>query len=139
MLLIGIVPVILVGILAYFSGKKALRHTIGANFQEMARETADKVQFLMEDEIEEAHKLAISPLVRESILKARHASRRQDGAGGFHLLQSYLREYRLQKPEVDEFVSILIVDKKGNVVDSAGSKETYVGGEKWLQRTLEGR
>jgi len=136
MLLIGIIPGILVVALAYMSGIKALRNSIGTNFQEMAKGTADKVQLLIEDEIEEAHKLAVSPIVRESVMKSNKAGKAGHGSAA-RALDDYLKEYRAQKS--DEFVSVIIIDRNGAVIDSAGRKGTYKGGQVWLRDTLSGR
>ncbi|MEK7846146.1 MAG: hypothetical protein AAB257_04195, partial [Nitrospinota bacterium] len=46
-LLVGIIPGILVVILTYLSGINALKNSIGTNFQEMAKETADKIQIIV--------------------------------------------------------------------------------------------
>lgn len=69
-LLIGIIPGILVVSLTYLNSINALRNSIGTNFQEIAKETADKIQILMDREIYEAQSLALSPYIRAAVLKA---------------------------------------------------------------------
>src|SRR3989304_7839277 len=63
-LLVGTIPGVLVVILTYLSGINALKNSIGTNFQEMAKETADKVEIIMNGEIQDAQSLALSPYIK---------------------------------------------------------------------------
>ena len=98
-LLIGIVPGILIVILTYLSGINSLKRSIGANFQEIAKETADKIQILMNKEVKSAEALALSPYIREAVLKANDSSENENKIKiqrKYSNLTDYLKEYQMQ-------------------------------------------
>jgi len=68
-LLVGTIPGILVVILTYLSGINALKNSIGVSFQEMAKETADKIEIIMNRESQDAQSLALSPFIKAAVLK----------------------------------------------------------------------
>jgi len=70
MLLVGTIPGILVVGLTYLSGTNALKNSIGTNFQEIAKETADKIDIFIDKELQEAQNLALSPYIRAAVLEA---------------------------------------------------------------------
>src|SRR3989304_5643528 len=71
-LLVGIIPGILVVILTYLRGINSLNNSSGANFQEMEKETEDKIEIIMNREIQDAQSLALSPYIRTAVAKANH-------------------------------------------------------------------
>ena len=99
-LLVGIIPGILVVILTYLSGINALKNSIGANFQEMAKETADKIEIIMNREIQDAQSLALSPHIRIAVVKVNHHRNesKKDAETQRRLddLQDFLKEYQRQ-------------------------------------------
>lgn len=130
-LLVGIIPGILVVILIYRSGTTSLKYSIGANFREIAKETADKVQIIMDREIQDAQSLAISPYIKGAVLKGNALA----GKSFNYSLAAYLKEYQGQG--MREYSSILITDKRG-VIIAATNKEVdyYVAKKNWWQRTF---
>ncbi len=72
MLIIGIGPLVAGLYLTYLDGTNALRNSIGANFQEMAKETANKIDMVIKKEVIDVQRLAISTDVRDSIKNKRY-------------------------------------------------------------------
>lgn len=134
-LLIGIVPGIVVIILTYISGINALKNSIGTNFQEIAKETADKVHILMNREIKNAQSLALSPYIREAVLKSNTYYEDKDYRNiqsGHNVLTDYLKEYQINL--MGEYSSILITDKKRFILSATSSSFDHFQGKKdWWQ------
>src|SRR3972149_9956093 len=126
-LLVGIIPGILVVILTYLSGINALKNSIGANFQEMAKETADKIEIIMNREIQDAQSLALSPYIKTAVAKANHhryeskndteTQRRLDD------IQDFLKEYQRQR--MIEYGSILITGREGFIIAGTNKPANY--------------
>jgi len=102
-LLVGTIPGVLVVILTYLSGINALKNSIGANFQEMAKETADKIEIIMDKEIQDARSLALSPYIKDIVLKANESYKGKDSKDTLgdkilnNNLTNYLKEYQDEK------------------------------------------
>ncbi len=130
-LLIGIVPGILIVILTYLSGINSLKRSIGANFQEIAKETADKIQILMNKEVNNVQSLALSPYIREAVLKANDSSENENKKNiqrKYSNLTDYLKEYQMQG--MGESGSVLITDKRGFILSSTNLTDDYYQGNK---------
>ena len=61
MILVGVLPLLLSMVIAYIQGHKSLQEVIGASFQALAYESANKTRFLMEEEIDRNKRLAKHP------------------------------------------------------------------------------
>src|SRR3990170_1771261 len=159
-LLVGTIPGILVVILTYLSGINALKNSIGTNFQEMAKETADKVEIIMNGEIQDAQSLALSPYIKSAILKAnliyegknetelkKHQTEieqrctlaRKDDVSASEFLNrdiaDYLKEYMRQR--MIEYGSILVTDKKGAIIAATDKPmDYYQSGKGWWDITF---
>lgn len=159
-LLVGTIPGILVVILTYLSGINALKNSIGANFQEMAKETADKIEIIMNKEIQDAQSLALSPYIKPAILKAnlmyegknetelkrhqteieeRWALARRDEVSVSDFLNrdiaDYLKEHMRQR--ISEYGSILVTDKKGAIIAATDEPMNYYqSGKGWWDITF---
>lgn len=133
-LLMGIIPGMLVVILTYLSGINALKNSIGANFQEIAKETADKIQIIMDREIRDAQTLALSPYIRDAVLKANVSVRKSFNNN----LIAYLKEY--QGKGMREYASILLTDERGTVIAATNKIADYSqSGENWWRTTFNER
>ena len=116
-LLVGTIPGILVVILTYLSGINALKNSIGANFQEIAKETADKIEIIMNREIQDAQSLALSPYIRSVVLTANQAYEKRNDPEiqkKVDEIEDFLKEYQRQR--MLEYGSILITDRKGGII-----------------------
>ncbi len=141
-LLVGIIPSLIVVALTYMTSISTLKNTIGMNFQEMSKETANKINLLIEREIHEARTLALSSNVRIAVLKANQLyegknkdenNYYQNHADTNHIyssLSNYLEEYQNNRP--DEYEYIFVTDRTGIIIagtDRAGA--SYQGNEDW--------
>src|SRR3990172_3614935 len=140
-LLVGTIPGVLVVILTYLSGINALKNSIGANFQEMAKETADKIEIIMDKEIQDARSLALSPYIKDIVLKANKSYKEKDSKDTLgnkilnNNLTNYLKEYQDEK--MRGYGSILITDIKGAVISATDKQQDYNEGEKdWWNTTF---
>ena len=121
-LVVGILPLILGISLTYLNGRKSLRISIGDKFQEIAKQTANKVDMFIEHEIMKAKALALSPDIREAVVRT----------------NSYTRATTHLKNHLDlhkeEYVEIFITDERGIIIVS--TKEVgniHKGNEGWWQ------
>ena len=117
-LLVGIIPGIIVVVLAYLSGIDTLKNSIGGNFKEMAKETADKIQIIMNREIRDAHGLALSPYIRSTTAGYKQTPNILSGVSGERPSDVRLREYlaKYQKHGMWNYSSVIVTDMTGNVL-----------------------
>ncbi|HSF66046.1 MAG TPA: ATP-binding protein [Nitrospiraceae bacterium] len=114
---------------AYWQTKQSLREAIGLGFQELARQSADKVGLILEKEIEWVERLSSLPQVREAV------------RGGTRLAfdQSVLERWKeLQRPY---FQSLVILDSRGRSVGGVTSEtaRTYYSRQLWWPVVFEQR
>jgi len=137
-LLVGTIPGILVVILTYLSGINALKNSIGANFQEIAKETADKIEIIMNREIQDAQSLALSPSIKSVVLTANQAYENRNDPEIHEKvgeIEDFLNEYQRQR--MLEYGSILITDRKGGIIAATSRPSDYNQGEKiWWHTTF---
>lgn len=126
MLIIGIGPLVAGLYLTYLDGTNALRNSIGANFQEMAKETANKVDMVIKKEIIDVQRLAISSEVKDAIRNKKY--------GGSELI-NYLNKFK--SFDEKEVYALIVVDTKGRYV--GGIKEDVeknYSNEKWFKDSI---
>lgn len=122
MLIIGIFPLVAGLYLTYLDVTKSLRNSIGKSFQDEAFETSRKVDMVIEREIIDAERFAISPYIKRAIIN-RDPNEKE--------VSEYIRQFR--KYSEKQVYSLLVVDNRGNYV--AGIRETYENNyrdEKWF-------
>jgi len=110
LLVVGFLPGFVGVFFTYLSGTKALKDSIGANFQTIAIETSEKIDLIIQEKIRNAQTLAISPPIISAVKGART---REEDSGLLHYLQ------RFQKGE-EGIVSIAVMDEKGRTIGNAG-------------------
>lgn len=125
MLIIGIVPLVVGLYLTYIDGTNTLKKTIGANFQETAKEIASRVDFIINNEIIEIRRLAISP----DIISAVRAGTGHTG------LSAYLRQFK--NFDDRNVYSVLVVNSGGKYIAGVNEpkKDDYTG-EAWFRTAL---
>lgn len=125
MLIIGIVPLVVGLYLTYIDGTNTLKKTIGVNFQETAKETASRIDLIINKEVTEIRRLAISPGLISAVLAGK----------GDAALSGYLRQF---KGFDDRNVySLLVVNAEGDYI--AGVNEVKKGNyrkEAWFSYAL---
>ena len=97
---------------AYLHEKHTRRATVGLYFQELARQSADKVGLMLTKEIEWVERLSALPEVRESVKQGARLAFTQPG------LQRWRDEQR------QYFRSLTIVDRRGMLVGGVTSDTT---------------
>ncbi|MEK6678596.1 MAG: cache domain-containing protein, partial [Nitrospirota bacterium] len=126
MLIIGIVPLVAGLYLTYLDGTNALRNSIGANFQELAKETANKVDMVIKKEIIDVQRLAISSEVKDAVKNKKYGSSE---------LINYLNKFKSFNEK--EVYALIVVDTKGRYV--GGFKEDVeknYSNEKWFKDSI---
>lgn len=129
MLIIGIGPLVAGLYLTYLDGTNALRKSIGANFQEMAKETANKVDMVIKKEIIDVQRLAISSEVKDAIGNKKY--------GGSELI-NYLNKFK--SFDEKEVYALIVVDANGRYV--GGIKEDVeknYSNERWFEDSINNR
>ncbi|MBI5180874.1 MAG: PAS domain S-box protein [Nitrospirae bacterium] len=122
MLIIGIIPLVAGLYLTYLDGTNAVRNSIGANFQEMAKETANKVDMVIKNEIIGVQRLAISSDIRNAIKNKKYNNSE---------LIRFLKRFKTFDER--EVYSLIVADSEGNYV--GGIKEENGKGysnERWF-------
>ncbi len=122
MLIIGIFPLVAGLYLTYLDVTKSLRNSIGKSFQDEAVETSRKVDMVIDREVVDAERFAISPYIKKFI-NNKVADEKE--------VSEYLRQFKQYSDK--EVYSVLIVNNRGNYV--AGIRETFESNykdEKWF-------
>ncbi|MEK7679260.1 MAG: cache domain-containing protein, partial [Deltaproteobacteria bacterium] len=140
-LLVGIIPSLIVVVLTYLTSINALKNSIGTNFQELATETADKIQIFMNMTIKNAKSLALAPVIVDAVSRTNRSYTDKDRGLkhapiiGLDLqrpfsVSEYMKDYQRQR--MGEYGSILVTDSKGYVVKAInGPAERYHGEKDW--------
>ena len=123
-LVVGILPLLFGLYLTYLDGTTTRRNSIGASFQEMAKETANKIDMIIKKEVVDAQRLAIIPDIR-NIIKNKNYEKEE--------VNNYLKRF-IGYDDEREVNSLIIVNAKGGHVISLGevAKKSY-GQEKWFR------
>ena len=137
-LIVGVLPLILGIYLTYLNGRKNLRISIGIKFQEIAKQTANKVDMFIEQKILEAQGLTLSPIIRKVVENA-NRSNKEGKDTDTQLLNNdaanYIKSYQELHKEV--YMAILLTDEKGAVIVATKDIEDhYQGDEGWWQITF---
>src|SRR3990167_4340651 len=106
MVIIGLLPLILGILLVYIGSTRIIRNSIGANFKEIAKETADKIDIMIYNTIDEIRNLGISPDIRNAVKRSNQEQQMtMDIQASMHLksLMSY---------EKDKYVALYETDSK---------------------------
>jgi len=121
-LIAGLAPALAGISYTYLSGTNALKKAIGVNFQTLAEETADKIDVVLEEEIEDARSLALSPFVIAMTEKAR-IRRPSNPPHPIPLkdeVYSYI--YRYQRQKGRDIITIIILDRRGDLIFTTDEK-----------------
>ena len=111
LLVVGFLPGFVGIFFTYLSGTKALKDSIGANFQTIAIETSEKIDLIIQEKIRNARTLAISPPI---IAAVKGAKTSEEDSG----LLNYLK--RFQREQGENIISIAITNDKGRTIGTAG-------------------
>ncbi|HSQ91427.1 MAG TPA: cache domain-containing protein, partial [Nitrospiraceae bacterium] len=114
---------------SYWQTKHSLREAIGLGFQELARQSADKVGLLLEKEIEWVERLSSLPQVREAVRE------------GTRLTFDQPVLERWKESQRPYFQSLVILDRRGRLVGGVTSEttRTYYSRQPWWLVVFEQR
>lgn len=159
--MVGLLPLTLSLILTYIEERRALREIVGANFKEIAVDTASRIAMQLARAINEAQQLATIPFVRTAVAEA---NRGYEGKEEVRV-QSMIREWQQRWQErqrqnefplfinrlaVDyllrwhdirkaDYIAILVTDNRGAlVVSSIPQVEYYHGNTGWWRAVSGG-
>lgn len=112
---------------AYWHAKESLRATIGISFQELARQSADKVALVVDKEVEWVERLASMPEVIQAVKTGRSVA-----------LHSPAYQ-RWSDNQLRNFGSIVLLDRNGRSVGGITSDTTksHYGRQSWWSVVFE--
>jgi diguanylate cyclase (GGDEF)-like protein len=140
LLIVGLVPVVVGLVIAYWNGTYRLRESMGHNFQGLAREASRKTDLVIEREIEGKKHLSIAREIKQAIKKSDKSYQTLSNQGINEILTElknrwegegrtfkenillndasiYLRNYMLRKGV--KYTAFFVTDEKGAIVASA--------------------
>jgi signal transduction histidine kinase len=156
---VGCVPLLIGLALASMSGMRSLRDVIGANFQAIAAQAAERVAALVQSEIQSVRLLASAPLrLRQPVQEANHSypsdlskamgliearikAWDQGTEVSTHILSSELSRFLLDTKvrNGDKFVGLMVVDRYGALVAASSEPDRYFFAEEpWWQDLKNG-
>ena len=154
--MVGLLPLTLSLALTYLEERRALREAIGANFKELAVESASKIEMQVTRGINEAQQLAVAPFVRTAVTEANRSYVGKDDRSIQAMIQDWQgrwrkREHRNEFPlfinrivtnnllrwhdiRKTDYVGILVADNRGALVVSSIPQAEYdYGKSSWWQ------
>lgn len=155
-LVIGIFPLVFGIYLSYLEAIDALTKTIGTNFAAMAKETANKLEIILEEELSEATAISLMPDITEVIegsnlhykgkgeeeIRKGIQTRRErwsHTAGDDPFIKDIVNNkaalyFRSLPHYVAEYIAILVMDERGALVAATDrGYDYYQGDQKWWQ------
>lgn len=155
-LIVGIFPLVLGVYLTYLNGIDALTRSIGANFKAMAKETANKLYIILEEELSEAKGISVLHEIIETVERSNFSYRNKGNAEiekkintsrrrwnnaakddplVKEILNNKVSTYLKSLPHYPkEYIAILVTDEKGALVAVTDrGYDYYQGDKKWWQ------
>jgi len=157
--LVGLLPVCLSLVLTYVEERRALRETLGANFKEVAVETARRIEMQVSRGVNEAQQLAATPFLRTAVTEANRTYHDKDEKTIQSMIKDWQQRWR-QRDKKSEFplfinrivtnylirwhdirkadyVGIFVTDNHGALVASSIPQvEYYYGKTNWWQAIM---
>lgn len=112
MLLVGLLPLVVGIYYVYHSTTKTLKESIGRNFQILARETADKINIILNREITNTRSLSLLPVITDATSDHLSSLQKED-------LLRFIKDYKNHRK--GEILDIFILDKAGRVIVTTDS------------------
>ncbi|MGH7254915.1 MAG: PAS domain S-box protein, partial [Nitrospirales bacterium] len=158
--MVGLLPLTLSLVLSYLEQRRALREAIGANFKEIAVETARRIEMQLTRGINEAQQLATIPFLRTAVYEANRSyvgkeerrvqsmirawQRRwkdRESKGEFpFFINKFVTDYLIQWHDIrrSDYVGIMLTDNRGALVlSSIPQVEYYYGKTPWWQAVYD--
>ena len=118
---------------SYVSRTKALEDTIGANFERLALDTAQKVDIIIDRKIRDTKSLAASPTFINQIKKIRTSPTSTRPKDNSELL-SYIKRY--QREREGDIFSVTLTDEKDNIIAATEKTQPHYQSKKSLLERL---
>src|SRR3989304_2801906 len=155
-LIIGIFPLVFGIYLSYLEAIDALTKSIGTNFAAMAKETANKLELILEEELSEATAISLMPDIIEAIERSNlhykgkgveeigkgietRRERWSHAVGEDPFIKDIVNNkaalYLKSLPHyVEEYIAILVMDERGTLAAATDrGYDYYQGDQKWWQ------
>jgi len=110
MVIVGLLPLVLGIFLISIGSTKIIRNSIGSNFKEIAKETADKVNIILHREIDELHNLTLSPDIKDAINKSNPEYKNRKTTID-NQASEHLKEFKNHNKE--KYIVIYVTDENG--------------------------
>lgn len=159
--MVGLLPLTLSLVPTYFTERRALHETIGANFREKAVEAARRVEMQVTRGINEAEQLAATPFLRTAVTESNRSYvgkeprniesmiqdwqklwRRRGKSNEFPLfINRIVTNYLIRWHDIrrTDYLGILVTDNQGAlVVSSIPQVEYFHGKSAWWQAAFHG-
>lgn len=159
--MVGLLPLTLSLILTYIEERRALRETVGANFKEIAVDTASRIAMQLTRAINEAQQLATIPFVRTAVTEANRSYEGKQEVRVQSMIREWQQRWRERQSQNEfplfinrlvtnylirwhdirkaDYVAILVTDNRGAlVVSSIPQVEYYHGKAGWWQAASGG-
>jgi signal transduction histidine kinase len=159
LILVGLIPLMIGWGLVYFYGLRSARNTIGTSFQDLAVETAHRVDQVLEAEVQRARLVANVTEVRQAVVQAnrryaamseeviqRELAQQQEAWASENfshrrnVLGNDTVRFLIETKEMagDTTMGILVTDIRGTVVAATSQPKRLVhAGEGWWQRAQD--
>jgi hypothetical protein len=158
MMVAGILPLVFGMVLSYVRGNESLEEVIGSSFQTLARETASKIDFIIDKEIAKNRQTAFHPDVIDWLKKQNSAFEDMDSArieadfanadpawrenaiqsiinnGGTQTLQAFLKE---PSHSSESTLAFYVTDAKGMLVASINNYPPFVTRQDEIRKIVD--
>jgi PAS domain S-box-containing protein len=159
--MVGLLPLSFSLVLTYVEEQKALRDTIGANFKEVAVETARRIETQVSRSSNEAQQLAATPFLRTAVTEANRSYAGKDEKYIQSTIKDWQRRWKEREKRTEfplfinrivtnylirwhdirraDYMAIFVTDNQGAlVVSSIPQVEYYHGRSVWWQTVFGG-
>jgi PAS domain S-box-containing protein len=160
--MVGLLPLSLSLVLTYVEERRALRDTIGANFKEVAVETARRIEMQITRGGNEAQQLAATPFLRTAVTEANRSYAGKEEASIQSMIKDWQKRWKDREKRSEfpvfinrivtnylirwhdirraDYMAIFVTDNRGAlVVSSIPQVEYYYGKSAWWQAVFNGR
>lgn len=138
MVIVGFLPLAIGILLISIGSTKIIRSSIGANFKEIAKETADKVNIILNNEINELRSLTFSPGIMDAVKKSNselnNSALRIPHSAIENQASQHLRQ--LKNHNKEEYITIYVADKNGSLVATSDFEDKNISQIKKLNEEM---
>ncbi len=162
LLLVGIPPLTIALLVAYFSGTSIRQYYIGSHFQDLSQWMAEEIRSSLSSEISEAESIALSPTLRDAVAKANESYKGKTPEEVLAEITAFDEEWKslskvnekirpylanaasqylqdIMHLRSDKYTEIFVTDEQGAIVSATGkTSDFYQADEDWWTRAFNG-